>query len=31
LNAAGSVLAYAVLREPDGSLVYRFATNRAGG
>jgi hypothetical protein len=31
LNATGSVLAYAVLREPDGSLVYRFATNRAGG
>lgn len=31
LNAAGSVLAYAVVRETDGSLVYWFATNRAGG
>lgn len=31
LNASGSVLAYAVVRETDGTLVYRFATNRAGG
>ncbi len=31
LNAPGSVLAYAVVRGPNGTLVYRFATNRAGG